>query len=242
MSEVKTLVCLANSRKEGERCIAGKSFVDGKVGEWVRPVSGQLGGEVSKGRLRYNDGTDLSVMDIVDVPVLMAVPENHQQENWLLDPDFRLKKRGRITWNQLSDLLDTPDDLWMYSPSERNDRVASGEADKMNDSLRFICVDKLTFFVNWPPRKWGMKFTRKPPQVRAIFEYHGNHYNIVVSDPVCESKYRDQRKGYGIQNEGGNKYEIGQCYVTVSLVDYSKEGNCYYKLAAAVIDEQRASA
>ena len=38
--KVKRIVCLANSRKLGGRCIAGKELLaDGVSGSWIRPVS-----------------------------------------------------------------------------------------------------------------------------------------------------------------------------------------------------------
>jgi hypothetical protein len=36
---IKRLVCLANSRKSGGRCIAGRELLTGNLGEWIRPVS-----------------------------------------------------------------------------------------------------------------------------------------------------------------------------------------------------------
>ena len=37
---VKRIVCLANSRKRGGRCVAGKELLaDGRAGGWIRPVS-----------------------------------------------------------------------------------------------------------------------------------------------------------------------------------------------------------
>ena len=242
MSEVKTLVCLANSRKPGGRCIAERSFVDGKVGAWIRPVGSRSSGEVHENKLQYGDGDPLCVLDIIDVQVLEHVPWNHQQENWLLRPESPLVKRGRVAWNQLGDLLDDHDDLWMSG--DRNDRVAAGEAYKLSDSLRFIYVENMTLLVRWPPRAPGQKFRKRLPQVRAIFECRGHNYNIAVTDPACEKLYRDRGQGYGIRAEdtdkGGSEYEIGECYITVSLGESWEEDGYCYKLAAAVIERRRA--
>ena len=238
MSEAKTLVCLANSRKEKERCIAGKLFSGGKAGEWIRPVSDSPKGEVPERDLFYGDGDPLRVTDIVTVPLLGPAPHKHQQENWLLAPESPLVNRGRLAWKQLGELLDIPADLWMDSSSDRSDRIAIDYAERMKNSLRFIYVDELTLSVNWPRRRPGMPFRKSLPQVRAVFEHHGNRYDLVVTDPVCESKYRDQKRGFGIQNKGGGEYAAGSCYVTVSLGEFWEGDEYCYKLAAAVIERQ----
>lgn len=50
---IKRLVCLANSRKSGGRCIAGRELLAGNVGEWIRPVSGREHEEVSARERKY---------------------------------------------------------------------------------------------------------------------------------------------------------------------------------------------
>lgn len=87
MPTVKRIVCLANSRKLSDRCIAGKEYSGGQPGGWVRPVSAREHEEVSECERQYQDRGDPCVLDIMDVPFLEARPKNYQQENWLLDPE-----------------------------------------------------------------------------------------------------------------------------------------------------------
>ena len=43
----KTIICLANSRKKGGYCIAGKEIVNHQVTpKWIRPVSDTESGEL----------------------------------------------------------------------------------------------------------------------------------------------------------------------------------------------------
>jgi hypothetical protein len=44
----KRIICLANSRKLSGRCLAGREFVDGCAGDWIRPVSSREHEEVSE--------------------------------------------------------------------------------------------------------------------------------------------------------------------------------------------------
>ena len=93
----KRIVCLANSRKEGDRCIAGKELLaDVSPGGWVRPVSDREDEAVNESERQYEDGDEPRVLDVVDVPLLKARPKGYQQENWLLDPSQRWKRIHKI--------------------------------------------------------------------------------------------------------------------------------------------------
>ena len=90
---VKRILCLANSRKGGDRCIAGREILpDGRPGPWVRPVSSRANEAVSKRERRYRDGSEPRLLDVVDVPVIKAHPSEYQSENWLLDPGRRWER------------------------------------------------------------------------------------------------------------------------------------------------------
>ena len=102
----KRIVCLANSRKWSGRCIAGKEIQeDGRVGDWIRPVSDRDSQEVSEEERQYEDGSDPRVLDVIDVPILNAQPKDYQQENWLLDPEYYWNKIRRVTMDKLTNSL-----------------------------------------------------------------------------------------------------------------------------------------
>ena len=108
----KRIVCLANSRKLSGRCIAGKEILDnGSPGGWVRPVSDRSSEEVSEYERQYEDGSDPSVLDVIEIPILEARPKTYQQENWLLDPEYYWEKIDRISWDDLGRLSDRPPSL-----------------------------------------------------------------------------------------------------------------------------------
>lgn len=68
MSSLKRIICLANSKKEGESCIAG---IDIDTGKWVRPVCDSLypkDGRVPKYICRV-DGREPELLDILEIPL-----------------------------------------------------------------------------------------------------------------------------------------------------------------------------
>ena len=80
MDEIEML-CLANSRKDSERCVAGLR----SDGTWLRPVSTPQGGALKRGQMMLDEmGRSVEPLDIVAVPVEQPVPLRHQPENWLI--------------------------------------------------------------------------------------------------------------------------------------------------------------
>ena len=223
--DIKRIVCLANSRKRSGRCIAGKEILgDGRSGAWVRPVSDRATGEVSEDERQYEDGSDPSVLDVIDVPVLDAQPSSFQRENWLLDPKYYWSKIRSMTRNDLADFVDPATPLWVNgyrTYNGRNDRIPLDEADDLDSSLRLIKVDRLDLIVAQP----GRAFNDYRRRVQGRFTYSDVDYWLRVTDPVYERRYLSQPDG---------NYEIGESYLTVSLGE-SYQGYSY-KLIAAVIE------
>ena len=139
---VKRIVCLANSRKRGGRCVAGKVMQsDGRSAGWLRPVSARDDEEVSPRERCYADGGEPQILDVIDVPLLSPRPKTYQRENWLLDPNRRWAKVGRATWNDLRAMTDRDEPLWINGHSARggqNDRIPLAETAAIDNSLRLI--------------------------------------------------------------------------------------------------------
>src|SRR5258708_35485866 len=113
MATVKRIVCLANSRKLHGRCVAGREWVKGKAGVWVRPVSDRQHEEVSEQERQYQDGSDPVLLDFVDLPLREPRPKDYQQENWLIEPDEYWVKQGQLPWGELDKLADKSGTLWL---------------------------------------------------------------------------------------------------------------------------------
>jgi hypothetical protein len=82
-----TVLCLANSKKEGERCIAG---IDVRTGQWVRPVSRHT----SKGEVPFSErqlnGQEPKPLDLIKMDLAHEGPTGfdfcHAKENRWIEP------------------------------------------------------------------------------------------------------------------------------------------------------------
>ncbi len=224
---VKRIVCLANSRKMSERCVAGKEWTADGRGSWIRPVGDRPTGELLPRERRYKDGSEPQILNIIDVPIKAAQPRTFHSENWLLEPRCRWSRVGHAKWADLNRLVDDPAVLWLNSSSTRaglNDRVAASAAHCLSTSLYLLHPKSLTLRVFAPAEDLG-RLRRK---VQAEFVHRGTEYRFWVTDPIIERKY--------LANEDG-EYNVPECFITVSLGEPHK-GDCY-KLVAAVITPDR---
>jgi len=205
-------------------CVVGKEATEAGWGSWVRPVSHRPKQEVSLYERQYADGNEPNLLDVIDIPVQHHSPSSHQIENWLLDPSQKWRLIGRLRWNDLFAMADTPRILWANSSRTMfglNDRVRFSRCRNFQGSLYLLHLKKLKLHVFTPGVGYGKAWLR----VHAEFTYAAINYRMWVTDPAIEAAYR--AKGVGI-------YEIGECFVTISLGEPHDDGFCY-KLVAAVI-------
>lgn len=222
---VKRIVCLANSRKLAERFVAGREWIGGRrAGAWVRPVSDRETQGVSEYERQYEDGSDPQVLDIIDIPLLEPQPQDHQTENWLLNPEDYWVRAGRLSPFDLPALEDPASPLWIDGFSTykgRNDTIPIAAIGSVSDSLRLIHVGRLELVVGRP----GEAFGNNKRRVQGRFRCAGTTYALWVTDPTYEKKYLAKLDG---------TYQLGECYLTISLGEQFR-GSCY-KLIAAVIN------
>lgn len=220
----KKFICLANSRKVSGRCIAGKELINGKYGNWIRPISERDNHEISEVDRRYQDGSTAQVFDIIGVRLKEKANHPAQKENYTIDDGYYWSKEGRYA-DPLDLLLDWPPSLWQTGHSSyngTNDRVPTNSIITPGPSLYFIRPQNLEIVV----RVEGAEFGNGKKKVRTTFSYSGDNYLISVTDPEVERIYLARGEG---------RYKPhGQCYMTVSLGE-AWEGY-YYKLAAGIFE------
>ena len=218
----KEIVCLANSRKTGGRCVAGK---ERSTGVWIRPISARITAEVNFDERQYENGQEPQVMDIIEIPLTAAAPHGHQQENHVIDADCYWVRRGRASWGELNDLADHPDAIWAngYSTAAgHNDRLPSADALRYRNSLFLIKPQHAAISVDTP----GAAFGNHKKAVRANFIYKGDKYGMKVTDFDVERTYLAKNVGV---------YALAQpSSLCISLTEAHTDGYCY-KLVATVL-------
>lgn len=223
MNHKKTIICLANSRKTGGFCIAGKECINEMP--WVRPISHRHTHELSFKEQQYQDGSSPQLLDILEISIDKYLPAPHQKENYLIDINTRWIKKDRMQLTTLLDWLDTPETLWSLgesSYSKINDRLSS-LTQFGGESLYLISVNHIALHVgpksNFMDAKWG---------IRGKFIFNQNEYMLDVTDPIITDKYRNYSNGI---------YVIHHPLLCISLSDQYRDGY-YYKLIAAIHYEE----
>lgn len=230
MSTTKRLICLANARKRGGRCVAGRALLaDGSVGPWIRLVTNRDSHALWTFEYKYANDREAAVLDIVEVRVLAPRPTDYQTENWLMDDRFKWVKTGTWPRRDLPKLVDRTDALWIggYQSSDcENNKMWIRQMNRMgvSDSLRLVWVQNLTLCVLEQQLRSG----RSRRRVQARFSHAAELYYLWVTDPRYEYKYKKMDLG---------EYPLGPCWVTVSLSEPFNAGRACYKLAAAIVED-----
>lgn len=223
MAITKRIICLANSRKLHGRCVAGVELTADKVVGWIRPVSAREHQEVSEYERQYQDGSDPTLLDIIDVPLLEHRPTDYQQENWILDPQYYWEKVGVFERADLDKIAERAGTLWRNGISTshgRNDRIPVDQASEESNSLKLVYVDNLGLRVFAP----GTAFGNSKRRVQARFSFDGSEYALWITDPHIEQEFLAKED---------RVYSYGSCFLTVSLGE--PYDNFCYKLVAAVL-------
>lgn len=205
-------VCLANSKKRGGSCIAGKDTVSKA---WVRPVPSQQGGA-------WNI-IGLDVLDEFSFPSGNRVPLDHQTENVLAQPG-NWQIRSRNNFGAIRNMLDRPQAIWRFPGDTHQDRVSFAKIQTMGvaNSLYLIEVQGMLF--HYAPGARGRM------HLKSKFAYNGFVYDFSVTDPMVDTDLSAM--------VGGNYRCVNPInYVCISLGE-NYNGFCY-KLIASVICEER---
>lgn len=180
----KFFVCLANSYKYGNRCVAGilvnlfpkeKRFTveldhDGHP-LWIRPINRNTEG----GAIPTNDVQDFAEFDIIKASNVEKVPETGaQSENYYYE---RLEK--------IEDIYSIPSHVNSFEDSyhetilgNRGSAVPVDVYSRLNHSIMFVMVEKGEFYLK------NREETGQIPQPRGRFTYKGVEYDLPVTDPI----------------------------------------------------------
>lgn len=216
-------LCLANSKKYGERCIAGIELrpdnqgqfhaikKDGKP-KWIRPVS-----SVAHGHVPAEWVEDIAVGDIVEVTVSRPCPLRYQVENAFFEKKSLHKVRPAIfSAAHIGQLAETME-MGLFGNTGRC--LDEAQIDNANCSLVLVKAERPTAYFTTP---WNTK-------PRLKFLHHGCWYDL----PMTDVNFFDRMQE--------NPHLLDNCpdvFLTISL-GVCFEGK-YYKLAAGIVLPQAA--
>lgn len=220
MGYTKQIVCLAKSRKHMGKCVAGLEVEEDGFGDWIRPVSTPEGGQVPLQDRRYEDGQDVSVLDLVEIHFKEYYPIGCQTENHQYDDGHHWQRIGEVAPMDLVDQADTKGPLWADGDSSyngMNDRMPLSISEEQDESLALVQPTALRFRVFRALKK---------RQVRARFGLGEHEYDLAVTDPIIETRFLRKSNGeYPHERDALLCISIGEPF-----------DGYQYKLVATLID------
>lgn len=224
----KAFICLANSYKLGNRCIAGveieyipqrntysvkRDANDNPI--WFRPINR----ETESGAIPNAQAMNISILDIVIARDVVHHPEGAQKENYFYD---RLEIVSSVPRNAqtLDCFIDNFHDELFGNHGLAVPPCVFGNLDY---SVMLIRCTNARFYL-----KDRTEF-EKTPQPRGIIEYNNRDYDLPVTDPEFRHIIRNNLAT-------ANSYDV--YYITLSLGLEHEEWHS--KLIAGVIGIARA--
>jgi len=221
----RQIVCLANSYKHGNRCVAG---LDLRTREWLRPVSPLADGSLEPRHYRLDDHTDARLLDVIEIDVESPCARNCHPEDWLLAPR---------EWTLLRRPLDAPDWRSLARALSKGPDVLGGCRDRLyastvnkrglRASLALVRPDDL-----W----WWIRESNGRRKYRALFRLDRVRYELALTDPAWIAQL-------SLLPDGLHRHELffpdgaPETLLTISLSEEFER--FHYKLVAGVVLKPR---
>ena len=228
MNYFKRIVCLACARRPSGRYVAGRELLENGYGGWIRPVSARPSGDLSVEERCYESGIEPQILDVMEIPMIGAVPHTHETENHMIDAAYYWTKKGALAWTDLADLAERPVSLWGNGDSTHhgmNDRMNQALASHSANSIVLIEPDSLNIQV----RTDIDIFENPTRRARADFWYQGTRYNCAITDPVAEQVF------LALDAE---EHSLNDAYLCLSLSEPFKADGYCHKLVESIIGKQ----
>jgi len=217
------MVCLANSRKLGGRCVAGLAWDGNAYSVWIRPVSANGSGELYAERL-YNDRSDPQLLDVIDLSLSASKPIGCHNEDIIVDASVTWQKREKLAYHEalsMTSISSVP--LWIDGRSSSNglnDVIAQSVAETLPNSLRLICPDRLIM-------RATAEYQNKR-KVRGEFSLGHSSYILSITDTKIESEF--------LRYEVGTERAVLKPLLCISIGEVFDSRKACYKLIAGVIE------
>jgi len=235
----KTVVILAKSQQRDGYCIAGRElFLDRKkncLGKWLRLVSAD---KFSHGAIlpsHLSDDQDVSVLDVVLVPIKSKQPKPGQPDNVLIDESDRWVAKGKMPAVVMSGFVESPSNLW-WQTDVPSHIVPADKDDKKHvpQSLYIIQGHQLSFTLSHRFNRFTGKFERK---IKASFYYQSELYeNFSVRDTKVRRMLSGQYPDVGMPDKVVTLLKGDHYFLCVSLgASFGSQKN-HYKSVLTVFD------
>ncbi len=216
-----TFICLANSKKYGERCIAGIELEKNSSNQWrairnengfpkwIRPISSAKNGQVEASLVQ-----NVHLFDIVEIDLIQKMPNGYQSENVLFNTSsLQIIESIQPKKRTLESLIKTDNDCLF---DNRASAIPAEKIDKLQNSLCLIRIQNPICTFD------GIKY-----QFRLAFDYNGVNYDLPITDyKFLKSRVQKEHEPVVLQKE---------IYVCISVGMVFKEW--HHKLVAGMICE-----
>ncbi|MBI3412048.1 MAG: hypothetical protein HY040_27270 [Planctomycetes bacterium] len=213
----RSILCLANSRKHGGRCVAGLS-ADGAG--WVRAVSPTGDGTLSIAHYTFADGAEAAPLDLVEIPIQESRPRKHHPEDWVIAGE-RWRRLPRLADQDIVRLLRPHVEAGPALIRGTGDRIAfaSIEEKPMEKSLALAMPESIELY-----RKQTL---RGSWLARGRFRLAGASYDLGLTDPVWVNSVTHTEQPTNVKPAGK------RILLTISLSEMFE--GCFFKLIATLL-------
>lgn len=198
MAETKHILILANSRRPGGHCVAGKIATPlsetsyDVTDRWIRLVDPRN----PAGGVAYQNticrGKAIRPLDLIEVTTTTHCNNEDHPEDWFFDPTRQWQKVAELPRSCLANIVDRNITLWHDRTSANS--VASGFVRTMQPHQFSICLvpgpPKMDFFF-WKKTVHDPKTGQaKMKYVRDLsFHHSGAYHEFSVTDPEFMSPF-----------------------------------------------------
>lgn len=215
-------ICLANSKKLSNRCIAGIEVKKNNGSEvsysvikkddkpkWVRPVTAEEHGEVPSNLVE-----GISLLDVVEIDIIEEVPNGYQSENVRFEASsLKVINKIGLSSSNLDLLLDSQQENLF---GNKGKAIHTDIIESLSNSLTLIKVNKPCVYFKEEKDQYRLKFLFNEASFDLpITDVKFIEYCRKIDDSVLEEQLQDE------------------VYLAISVG--VKFGDFYYKLVAGVI-------
>jgi hypothetical protein len=218
------ILCLANSYKHDNRCVAGISL---GTKQWVRLVGRQVPGCLTLKEASYPDGKEAALLDVFEAELGEKCGSNsHPEDVYVTDQPWRPVRRA-----------DAPRDArFIAAYATKGPAILQGCGDRVyGRKIEGSPVEKSLDLVHPEDLWWWIREENGKRKNRAVFRaghVGRTRYDLAVTDPVWLEKLRCLPAGIYPHTHffGGS---TPKTFLTVSLSE--PFDGFHYKLACGVV-------